>query len=179
MTKTSKKTNVTPLVKNDVSDNTFTTQILARLEKMEQSLENMFSSNWLQSNIGHNLSQYFGHKHELHIPKLFEGRTPKVDVIDKDKEVIVRAELPGIDKDNINVSMNDNMVTIKASAHSESKEEKDDYYYSEISSGSFSRTMQLPCAVDTNKYKAKFKNGLLELTLNKLEKARKKTIKID
>lgn len=179
MTKPSKKTNVTPLVKNDVSDNTFTTQILARLEKMEQSLENMFSSNWLQSNIGHNISQYFGRKHELHMPKLFEGRTPKVDVIDKDNEILVKAELPGIAREDINVTMNDNLVTIKASTHSESKEEKDDYYFSEISTGSYSRTVQLPCAVDTAKYKAKFKNGLLELTLNKVEKAKKKTIKIE
>jgi len=53
----------------------------------------MFSGSWLDSNIGHNLSRYFGQKHELNLPKMFDARTPKVDLIDTDNEVIVKAEL--------------------------------------------------------------------------------------
>jgi len=58
----------------------------------------------------------------------FEGRLPSVDVIDRENEVVVKAELPGVDKKDLDVSMGDNAVTIKASSHQEEKEEKGDYY---------------------------------------------------
>ena len=73
--------------------------------------------------------------------------------------------------------MNDRMVTIKGSTHSEHKEEKDDYFHTEISSGSFSRTLTLPCIIYADNYKAIFKNDLLELTLEKTENFSKKTLK--
>ena len=179
MSKAHKKTNVTTLNKNETSDNSITSQILSRLENMEHRFEDMFSGNWLKSNLGQNISHYFGHQQELHLPTMFGGRIPKIDVIDKANEVIVKAELPGIEKKDIDVSMNDRMLTIKGSTHSEHKEEKDDYYHSEISSGSFSRTVTLPCKIDADNYKAKFKNGLLELTLEKTENSRKRSIKIE
>ena len=178
MSKAHKKNNITSLAKNESPESSFSSQILTRLEDMEKRVEHIFSDNWLRSGLGQNISHYFGHR-EQHLPSIFEGRIPKVDVIDKDNEVIVKAELPGIEKDDIEVTMNDRMVTIKASTHSEQKEERDDYYHSEISNGSFCRTMSLPCKVDTEDYKAKFKNGILELTLTKTENSRKKSIKIE
>ena len=179
MSKAHKKTNVTSLVKDESSDNSFSTQILSRLENMEQRFEHMFSGNWLKSGLGQNLSHYFGHHQEQHLPSIYDGRIPKVDVIDKDNEIIVKAELPGIEKDDIDVTMNDRMLTIKGSTHSEQEEEKEDYYRSEISSSSFCRSISLPSKVDTDDYKAKFKNGVLELTLIKTESAKKKSIKIE
>lgn len=74
--------------------------------------------------------------------------------------------------------MNSQYVTIKGSTNAEVKEEKDDYYRSEISSGSFCRTVSLPCEVDVDHCEASFKDGLLELKMPKVETAKKKSIKI-
>ncbi len=114
---------------------------------------------------------------EIQMP--FEGKMPHVDVLDRDSEIVVRAELPGVEKDDLDVSMTDNSVTIKATSAQEEKEEKGDYFRHEISRGSFARTVGLPGDVDGSKAKAKFKNGILELTLPKLAKSRRKRITVD
>ncbi len=109
----------------------------------------------------------------------FEGRMPSVDVVDREDEIVVRAELPGVEKKDLEVSMSDGTVTIKASTKHEEKEEKGDYYRCEISQGSFARTVTLPAEVDGSKAKAKFKDGLLELTLPKIEKSKRHSISVD
>lgn len=108
-----------------------------------------------------------------------EMRVPKVDVIDRDEEVIVRAEVPGVRKDDLTVSVSDNVVTIKGETKREHKKEKGDYYHCEISQGSFTRSVALPHYVDSDRAKAAFENGVLELTLPKVEKAKRRTVKID
>lgn len=113
------------------------------------------------------------------LPAPFEGRTPKVDVIDRDHEVVVKAELPGVKKEDLDVTVGDNSVTIRASTRQESKEEKENYYRCEISRGEFSRTVGLPAAVDAGKAKAKFADGVLEMTLPKIEEAKRRTVKVD
>lgn len=107
-----------------------------------------------------------------------QARAPKVDVIDREHEFLVRAEVPGIDKKDLDVSVNENMVTIKAEHAEEHKEEKGDYYRREISRGTFARTVALPAFVDSDKAKASFKDGVLELTLPKMEQSRRKKIDI-
>lgn len=109
----------------------------------------------------------------------FEGRMPKVDVIDRDNEVVVKAEIPGVNKEDLEVSTTDNTVTIKGTTSHEEKEEKGDFYRCEISRGSFSRTVALPSDVDNSKAKASFKNGILELTLPKVSKSKRRSIKVD
>ena len=111
--------------------------------------------------------------------KAFEGKTPSVDVIEKDDEVIVKAELPGVDKKDLDISVTNNTVTIKGSTSHEEKEEKGDYYRCEISQGSYSRTFSLPAEVDEENTKAKFKNGVLKLTLPKLKKSKRHNVKVD
>ena len=69
---------------------------------------------------------------QSHVPMFAEGRMPKVDIIDRDKELLIRAELPGVDKKDLDISMTDNSVTIKAKSRYEEKEEKGDYFRSEI-----------------------------------------------
>ncbi len=103
---------------------------------------------------------------------------PSVDVIDREDELVVRAEVPGYKKDEIEISVGDSMLTIKGETHAEEKEEKGDYYRCEISHGAFSRTVPLPAAVDDSKAKASMKDGVLELTLPKLEKSKRHTISI-
>jgi HSP20 family protein len=109
----------------------------------------------------------------------FEGKMPRMDVIDRDEELIVKAELPGVDKKDLDVSVTENTVTIKGSTSREEKEEKGDYYRSEISRGTYSRTMTLPTDVEADKAKAKFKDGVLELSLPKMKKAKRHSIKVD
>ncbi len=108
-----------------------------------------------------------------------EGKMPKVDIVERDNEIVVRAEVPGVDKKDLDVSVSDSTVTIKGSTRHEEKEEKGDYYRHEISTGTFSRMVALPADVDGSKAKADFKDGMLELTLPKVEKAKRHSIKLD
>lgn len=108
-----------------------------------------------------------------------EGRVPKVDVIDRDDQIVVRAEVPGIKREDLDVSVSDNTVTIKGETRHEEKEEKGDFYRHEISRGAFARTVALPHTVSTEDVKARFKDGVLELTLPKVEKAKRRNITID
>jgi HSP20 family protein len=104
---------------------------------------------------------------------------PKVDIVDRDSEVLIRAEVPGVKKDDLDVSMTDHSITIKGSTRHEEKEEKGDYYRHEISKGSFSRTLTLPGDVDINQAKSSFADGVLEITVPKMERAKRRSINID
>jgi len=108
----------------------------------------------------------------------FELKSPKVDIIDRDDTIIIKAEVPGIEKKDLDISVSENSVTIKGESKSETKEEKENYVHSEIRRGSVLRTVPLPCPVDSNKASAKFSDGILELTLPKASKATKQKIEI-
>ena len=104
---------------------------------------------------------------------------PKVDLIERDEEILVRAELPGVQKDDLEVSVSNDLLTIKAVQRKEEKEERGDFLRREISHGAFSRTLRLPAMVDTAKAKARFEGGVLELVMAKVEKARRQTIRVE
>ena len=108
-----------------------------------------------------------------------ESRRSRLDVIDRDNEVVVKAEVPGAMKEDIQISLSGNLMTIKGETKHEEKEEKGDYYRCEISRGAFSRTFTLPADVDDTKAKAEMHDGMLEITLPKLEQAKKRDIKIE
>jgi HSP20 family protein len=108
-----------------------------------------------------------------------EFRFPKVDVVDREAEVVVKAEVPGVDKKDLDVSVSEDSVTIRGTTSHEEKEEEGDFYRSEISRGSFSRTVALPASVDGGKAKANFKDGVLELKLPKVSKAKRHAIKVE
>jgi len=105
-------------------------------------------------------------------------KMPKVDVVDRDKEVLVRAEIPGVDRKDLDVSVNDNTVIIKGQTSSETKEEKGDFFRSEITRGTFSRTVALPADVDGDKASARLTDGVLELTLPKLKESRRRKVEV-
>jgi HSP20 family protein len=139
---------------------------LFSFDDMEKMFENFFHSNWMRPSWGN-------------LPQPFEGKVPSVDIVERDDEILVRAEVPGVNKEDLDVSMTDDSITIKGKTRHEEKEEKGDYYRCEISSGSFSRTLPLPSSVNTEKAKTSFKDGLLEITVPKNEKAKRRTIKVD
>ena len=109
----------------------------------------------------------------------FQAHAPRVDVIERDKDVLIHAEIPGVAKEDLSISVTDNSVTIRGDTHKESREEHGDYFRREISRGSFQRTLALPAEVAGDKAKASFKDGVLELTLPKLEKSSRRKIQID
>jgi HSP20 family protein len=113
------------------------------------------------------------------MPRLAEEKSPRLDIIERDNEIIVRAAVAGVDKKDLDVSVTDHTVTIKGCTKEEHKEEKGDYFRSEISQGSFLRTATLPCEVDGDKAKAKFSDGILELTIPKLEGSKRHSIKVE
>lgn len=113
---------------------------------------------------------------EMELPDV---KVPSIDVVDRENEVVVKAEVPGVDKKDLDISVGEDSVTIKGETRKETKEEKGDYYRREISSGSFSRTVALPATVDGSKAKANFADGMLELTIPKVEKAKRHSIKVD
>ncbi|MFV8836167.1 Hsp20/alpha crystallin family protein [Aquisalimonas sp.] len=104
---------------------------------------------------------------------------PKVDVVDQDKQLVVRAEIPGVDRENLDVSVADNLVTIRGRSHHEETKEEGVYFRREISHGEFERTVALPSEVDADKARARFENGILELTLPKVNEVRRRQIKVE
>jgi HSP20 family protein len=105
---------------------------------------------------------------------------PKVDILDKENSVLIRAEIPGMKKEDIDISLSDTTLTLRGESKEESEEKgKDNYYRRETSSKSFSRTLSLPCDVQSSDAKASFADGVLEINIPKSDKAKSQTIQID
>jgi len=104
--------------------------------------------------------------------------SPMVDIFEEGDNLVVKAEIPGMKKEDIEVNLTADMVTISGEKKQEEKVEKKDYYRLERSYGSFTRSFRLPKEVQTDKAKATFKEGVLEVKVPKTEEAKKKEKKI-
>lgn len=106
---------------------------------------------------------------------------PKLDVHEDDKAVHVKAEIPGLDEKDLNVTLKENTLTISGEKKEEKKEEvkNRNYYYCERSFGSFSRTIVLPEGIKADEVKANYRNGILDIELPKGEKARPKKVNVE
>ena len=144
---------------------------LSPLEEMDRLFDEYFSRGWLRP------FRWEWPARKLEMP--FQGKTPNVNVIERDDEIVVKAELPGVDKKDLDISVTSTSVSIKGTTSHEEKEEKGDYYRCEISSGMYSRTLALPAEVDDSKAKASFKDGMLEITLPKLKKEKRRSVKVE
>lgn len=100
----------------------------------------------------------------------FEGKLPLIDIIDHDTELVVRAELPGVKKEELDISVTDEYLTIKTLKEKEVLEEEEKFYRHEMLHGLFERTIPLPMAVEVDKIKAVLKDGILEILIPKTEK---------
>ncbi len=144
---------------------------VSRFDEFEHDIERMFdnfmSRSWLRP-----LRDFPSLRGNIELPQ-----APRVDLVERDSEVVVRAQLPGVEKKDIEVSLTDRTITIRASTRKESKEEKGQYYRREISTGEVSRTLALPAEVDGTKARAEFKDGILEITIPKIAKT--KRIQVD
>jgi HSP20 family protein len=111
----------------------------------------------------------------------FEGpefRLPRVDMIDFDDHLLLRAELPGIKKDDIELSISDDSVTIAVVRDVKKEKKEERFYRYELAHGAFERTLDLPKTVDPGKAKAELKDGILEIVLPKALKENRRTLKI-
>ena len=105
-------------------------------------------------------------------------RAFRLDVIDRDKELVVRAELPGVEKDDVKVEVTGDRLMIEAERKFEEEEEKEDFYRHELGYGSLMRTVALPEEVDADNVHAELKEGILFITLPKIRVAEKHTVKV-
>jgi len=106
------------------------------------------------------------------------GAMPKIDIRETKNAVVIKAELPGVDEDKVDVEIMDNVMTISGEKVDEKVEEDEGYYYKESHSGAFQRSFSLPADVKADKAEAEMKNGVLTITVPKVEPKKAKKIAI-
>ncbi|MBC7189642.1 Hsp20/alpha crystallin family protein, partial [Candidatus Aerophobetes bacterium] len=107
--------------------------------------------------------------------------TPPVDLVDKGDSLVLRSEMPGVKKEDIKISVTEDEITISGKVERAKEEKEEDYYYAERAYSSWQRTIPLPVKIKSDAAKAKYENGVLEVTLPKAEeaKAKRKEIKVE
>jgi len=136
---------------------------------MEEFFEDFPPRRWMET------FEPFGWKRPMDIDS---ERTFRLDVIDRDKEFMVRGELPGIERDDVEVTISGNRLMIEAEREFEEVDEKEEFYRHELGYGKFMRAIALPEEVDAEKIHAELKDGILEVTLPKIRAAERHTVKV-
>ena len=108
-------------------------------------------------------------------PRGIGAAAPAIDVYEEKDEVVAKAELPGLEKNDIEVNVIDHQLTIKGEKKEEQETKEKNFYRAERAYGAFFRTVELPADVESDRAKASFKNGVLEIHIPKTEEARKKS----
>lgn len=104
--------------------------------------------------------------------------SPAVDIFDKGNDVVIHAELPGMKKDDIDVRVENNLLTIRGKKERKEEVKEQGYYRSERSYGTFSRSFSLPTTVAVGKIGAEYRDGVLTLTLPKADEAKPRHIEV-
>lgn len=121
-------------------------------------------------------NRFFG---ETRLPRIFvQEWAPSADISETKDNVVVRAELPGLEAKDIDVSISGDILNIKGEKKKEEEKKDEHFYCCERYAGSFQRSFRLPVGVKSDKIDATFKNGILTITLPKAEEAKKKQIEI-
>ncbi|HEX9652363.1 MAG TPA: Hsp20/alpha crystallin family protein [bacterium] len=120
------------------------------------------------------LSDFFGNG--LALPEM--AFDPKIEVKETEKNFIIRAELPGINREDFKLFIEGDHLILEGEKKAELEKKNDGYYRSERSYGAFRRAFRLTDEIDHKKVDAEFKNGLLTVTLNKTEKAQPRQVEV-
>ena len=104
--------------------------------------------------------------------------SPKADIYEKDDGIVIKAELPGVDKNDVEIDLNDRILKIKGERKSDSEIKDENYYRKETSFGKFERAFTLPVDVNSDQIKAEYKDGLLKIEIPKPEGQKPKQISI-
>lgn len=142
---------------------------MAAFRNLEHKFENMFNHFWHPTD--HSDDSAFSSA------LMFES-SPRMDVIDRDKEIFVKAELPGIAKKDLDVTISNNYLFIKAKTSDDKEVEDGNYLRRETRSSEYYRSITLPTNVDADSISSEFKDGVLELTIPKKEEAYRHKIEI-
>jgi HSP20 family protein len=103
---------------------------------------------------------------------------PAVDILEGDRDVVIRAELPGLEPKDVTIAVENNILTLKGERRTEAETKKENYHRMERSFGAFRRSFALPATLDSDRVTAEFKNGLLTVTLPKKETVKPRTIEV-
>lgn len=147
---------------------------VARMSKpllsMEDFIDNLFSRS---------LMEPLGWRRPL-LAELedFEMKFPRIDMVDRDSELLVRAELPGVKKDELEITVADDFLTIAVNREVSEKESSEHFFRAETSRGSMERTIPLPMDVVGDKAKAELKDGILELVIPKATKVSRHKVNV-
>jgi len=129
----------------------------------------------MQEQMNRMFSEFLGERET----GLTEGAwIPSVDMSETDTAIVVHAELPGLSHDDIDLSLHDNVLTLKGEKKQQAKKEGENFHRTECCFGSFSRSFLLPTTVQQENIGAQFKDGILEITLPKVEEAKPQKIAI-
>lgn len=104
---------------------------------------------------------------------------PPVDIYENENDIVLKAELPGVDPKEVEIRVEDNTLYLKGERKFEKETKEENYHRVERTYGSFARSFSLPNSINAEQVKAEYKDGLLTLTLPKREEAKPRTIKID
>lgn len=131
----------------------------------------------LRSEMDRLWDEYFGAGRRAFRP-LEEEWLPAVDISESEDKITVKAEIPGMEAKDIDISMSGDTLTIKGEKKTEKEEKEENYHVVERSYGSFRRSMKLPAVVNADKVDATYKNGVLTVVLPKKEEVKPKAIEI-
>jgi HSP20 family protein len=148
------------------------TEILPRMGNMERLFDRMVEEFWRRP-----FPTLL--RPERWWPEGMTMRIPTVDVYEEKDDVVIKAEIPGLSKEDMSVQVADSMLTIKGEKKREEEVKEDEYYQCERSFGSFMREVALPCEVKADEVKASFKNGVLEVRMPKTEGAKRKVTSVE
>lgn len=140
------------------------------LETLHRDMEDMFN---------HLTERFFGPWRRERPSRMAEAWVPSIESHVEGGNLIVKADLPGIDPKEVTISVVGNQLAIEGERKQEKKEEEKDYFYRELTYGKFSRTMTLPEGVDADKIKARYKEGVLEITMPAPKELALKRIQIE
>jgi HSP20 family protein len=132
-----------------------------RLASLRDEMNRLFDFSWPSRDTG-----------------LFSGWSPTLDVLDDKDNLVVKVELPGLKKEEINLSLHDGVLTISGERKREVEKKEGETFRSERYFGKFQRSVTLPAAVDSGKVNASYKDGILTVELPKAEEAKPKQIAV-
>jgi HSP20 family protein len=144
--------------------------------RFEETMNRMFEDMW-----GIN----FGRRPLLSPPseerslERYSARKPFIDIVETDKDVVATAEMPGLEKSDININLTEDVLEISTETKQEEEKKEKGFVYKERRSGSYYRTISLPSAVDPDNTKATYNNGVLQVTMPKTEVKKKTQLKVE
>lgn len=147
-------------------------RLLTPLEEAEHLFERLMANNWLRT-VRWNWPLW-GSLDE----SWKEFRVPSVEIIDRDKDMLIRLEMPGVDRKDVTVVASDHLLSIEGRIAHEEKTAHGEVFRCEIQKGNFMRKLSVPSGVDVDKISATLREGVLEITLPKFDNLQRRTIQI-